>query len=309
VGPWNVYFKITMTDAIESGFVELMNRARGTHFDRQTFLADCRARSRDEDIFEQSYMCNPRGAAANHIVEWSAIERCRFDYEIIRVHLEHAQIIAQFGNFSPPTQAGREDNIDRFIHSSFLPLFQTKSVYRLGFDVAASGQGDLPVIYVDEVKGEDLWLRGLFTCRTDDWNFLKTVLFYFLKMLRRVSAAGDETGLGRQICWEASQYFRSVFTSINFSGKKPDIGFNLMNQLATSRKRFPSGHQDIAADFFALRKMHDGSRWIFTEGRNTNDPASHCDIAWAGGLASEAHATRKFYAGDCVCWWIIKKSA
>ena len=27
-------------------------------------------------------MCNPLGSAANHIVQWSAIERCRDDYEM-----------------------------------------------------------------------------------------------------------------------------------------------------------------------------------------------------------------------------------
>ena len=37
----------------------------------------------------------------NHIVDWSVIERCRSDYEISRVHLEHAQIIEKFGEFIP----------------------------------------------------------------------------------------------------------------------------------------------------------------------------------------------------------------
>ncbi len=300
VGPWNIYFKVTMADAIASGFVELMNRAKGTHFNRETFLADCRKRARDEEIFEQSYMCNPLGAATNHIVEWSAIERCRYDYDIIRVHLEHDQIVQKFGNFSAPDEVNRQYDIEKFINASFLPLFQTKSTYRLGFDVAASGQGDLAVIYIDEVKGDDLWLRGLFTCRTEDWHFLKTVLFYFLRMLQYVSAAGDETGLGKQICWEAARYFPYIFSSVNFSSKKHDLGFNLMNQLATSRKRFPSKHQDIAADYFALRKMYEGSRWIFTEGKNANNPVSHCDIAWAGGLASEAHAAKRVICGGAV---------
>ena len=39
-------------------------------------------------------------------------------------------------------------------------------------------------------------------------------------------AAGDATGLGKQICWEASQHFGS-FSSVNFSGKKHDLGFGL----------------------------------------------------------------------------------
>jgi hypothetical protein len=66
-----------------------------------------------------------------------------------------------------------------------------------------------------------------------------------------------------------------------------------MNQLSVGEKRFPRGQQDIAADYFALRKAYSGTKWIFTEGRNTFNPASHCDIAWAGALASEAHSRKK----------------
>jgi hypothetical protein len=73
-----------------------------------------------------------------------------------------------------------------------------------------------------------------------------------------------------------------------------------MNQLSVSEKRFPRSHQDIAADYFALRKIHTGSRWAFNEGRNTLNRASHCDIAWAGALASHAHSERKCEVGASV---------
>ena len=66
-----------------------------------------------------------------------------------------------------------------------------------------------------------------------------------------------------------------------------------MNQLSVAEKRFPRNYQDIAADYFALRKTFHGSKWIFSEGSNTLNPASHCDIAWAGGLATEAN--------NCAC--------
>jgi len=66
-----------------------------------------------------------------------------------------------------------------------------------------------------------------------------------------------------------------------------------MNQLSVTEKRFPRGHQDIASDFFALRKMHTGTRWNFSEGKNLLNPASHCDIAWAGALSTFAHMESK----------------
>ena len=306
--PWNLYYRVTMPDAIELGFLDIINRERKTRFTPEKFLADCRSRSVHEHIYQQTYLCNPvPGGAA--IVDWAAIERCRYDYEIERVHLEHADIIEQFGAFRPDRQSDRDHEVKGFIRKRFLPLFQpsfspalrsasdeggsSSRSFRLGFDVAASGTGDLAVIYIDEVKDSVLWLRGLFSCRTEDWDFLETVLFTLLRELPSVQGAGDETGVGRQICWSAAKHFSNRFTPVNFSGRKHDLGFALANQLSSAEKRFPKSHQDIAADYFALRKSYTGKKWIFTEGRNSHNPVSHCDIAWAGALASEAHSRKR----------------
>jgi len=75
-----------------------------------------------------------------------------------------------------------------------------------------------------------------------------------------------------------------------------------MNQLSTAQKRFPRSDPDIAADFFALRKTFQAGRWIFSELRNDLNQSSHCDIAWAGGLASLAHAESKGTIGACVVY-------
>jgi phage FluMu gp28-like protein len=308
-----LYFKVTITDAIELGLLDVINRVQGTHLNPEQFVAGCRARAGSEEIFQQSYMCNPMGSAAANIVEWSAIERCRADYQIERLHLEAAEIPLLFGEFNPRTQDSREEKIHAHLHEKFRSLLSSSSSFssssskntqhaqlRLGFDVAASGQGDLAAIYIDEAQGDELWLRALFTCRTEDWHFLKTILFFFLKNLRRLQAAGDESGLGRQICWEAAAQFSSRFTKVNFSTLKHDLGFTLTNQLSVARKRFPRSEQDIAADYFALRKVHTGTRWTFTEGRNYLNSASHCDIAWAGALASHAHTERPNYPAAAV---------
>jgi hypothetical protein len=75
---------------------------------------------------------------------------------------------------------------------------------------------------------------------------------------------------------------------VNFASQKHDLGFALMNQLSVAEKIFPKNQPDVAQDFFSLRKIHSGQKWRFTEGRNLLNPASHCDIAWAGGLATQA---------------------
>ena len=316
--PWNLYFRVTMPDALELGLLNIVHRTRDVEFTPESFLADCRARAGAEEIFQQSYMCNPVGAASAAIVEWSAIERCRYDYEIERIHLEAADVQKHFGEFNPHTQEARETKIEQFLEETFPSLLKNsprsavrtsqsafsvrgqnsairtpQSAFRLGFDVAASGQGDLSAIYIDEEIGNDLWLVGLFTARTEDWHFIKTVLFHFLRKLKDVRGAGDESGLGRQICWEAASQWSYKFKKVNFTTKKHDLGFALMNQLSVAEKRFPRGHQDIASDFFALRKMHTGTRWNFSEGKNLLNPASHCDIAWAGALSTFAHSESK----------------
>ena len=80
-----------------------------------------------------------------------------------------------------------------------------------------------------------------------------------------------------------------------------------MNQLSVAQKRFPKSEQDIAADYFALRKSYQGTRWIFSETRNSSNLASHCDIAWAGALATHAHTSKKNSIGAAVgydsCWF------
>ncbi|HEV2208712.1 MAG TPA: hypothetical protein VG167_08040, partial [Verrucomicrobiae bacterium] len=192
----------------------------------------------------------------------------------------------------------RQRQIYDFLRRSFPALFASTKQKRLGFDVAASGQGDLSAFYFDEVLTPGLWLRALLTCRTDDWHFLGCTLYCFLEELRSLQAAGDESGLGRQICWQAASQFGSRFLKVNFASKKPDLGFALMNQLASAEKRFPRSEQDIAADFFAITKFHTGTRWAFSEGRNSLNPSSHCDIAWAAALATHAHTERRAVLGS-----------
>ena len=80
------------------------------------------------------------------------------------------------------------------------------------------------------------------------------------------------------------------FTAVNFASDKHDLGFTLMNQLSVAEKIFPKSEPDVAQDFFALRKIFSGKTWKFTEGRNLLNPASHCDLAWAGALATRADA-------------------
>lgn len=285
-GGWS-YYRVTMEDAVALGLVEKINSVRGTSQTREDFINDCKLRARLPEIYEQAYNCNPSGSTSA-IVPWAQMELCQQDYTIPRVHLEAHQITELFGDFNPATQTAREQRISSFIADAFQALFNAPEKYRLGFDVAASGEGDLASIYVDKKEAGRLKLAGLFTCRTNDWNFLQTVLWTYHRRLAALKSTGDETGLGRQICWETAKYFPGIFTPINFASDKHDMGFALMNQLSVAEKIFPKSEPDIAADYFAIRKIFSGKKWQFVSGRNLLNPASHGDIAWSGALSTKA---------------------
>ncbi len=291
-GPWNLYFRVTMPEALDAGLLDVINRVQGTRFSREQFLHNCRARSGSEQTYQQSYLCNPAGAATAAIVEWSALERCRHDYQIERVHLEADDIRSRFGNFEPGQEEERVSRIRAYLMHEFRQFRHLQGSENgmprlfLGFDVAASGKGDLAVICIEELQHGTLWMRALLTCRTEDWHFLKTALFFFFEAQPELRGGGDETGLGRQICWEAAARFSYAFSRVNFAARKSELGFALMNQLSVAEKRFPRSEQDVAADFFALRKAFVSTRWLFSESSNAFNPASHCDIAWASAIIS-----------------------
>lgn len=285
-GGWSHHFT-TIEAAVAQGLVEKINATRGTTFTREGFVADCRQRARTEETYQEAYMCNPKGGTAC-IVNWSQLDLCLADYQAERLHFEAPEIVATFGEYRRETSHERARKIRNFLDGAFAQLFAKTGRHCLGYDIAASGQGDLAAVYVDELDRGGSWLRGLLTFRTDDWNFHDVVTHHFMERLTAVRGAGDKTGLGMKICWELEHDFAGRFEGHNFASEKHQMGFALMNQLATAEKRIPRAWQDVALDYFALRKTYTGSKWIFSEGTNNALEYSHCDIAWAGALATRA---------------------
>lgn len=285
------YHKCDIYDAIEGGLVEKINAVSGKQFTRETFLADCRKRAKLPGVFEQEYELKRLGGL-DPIVAWERIAACQQDYMIERAHLDNATIGNLFGAPDPHRRGQRMREVEKWTRQAFSNLFgkYRNRRMRLGFDVAASGHGDLAAIYIDEkTAGGQFVLRALCTFRTEDWDVMQWVLWTFLSYYPgEIRGAGDETGLGRQICWQTAQRYGGRFTGMNFSGRKSEMGGALMLQLTGFEKRFPKDQPDIAADYYALRKTWSGAKWVFQESKNLLNEASHCDIAWAGALASAA---------------------
>lgn len=282
--------KITIYDAIADGLVEKINERGGKQMTREEFLADCRKRALTPAIFAERFECNPADAGSS-IVPWGIIEKSRNVPQIIRHHMSDAEVKTLFG-LSTDSGPRRLALMQDWLLKQFGALKHGKEKIRFGFDVAASGQGDLGSFWLDAKVGGRLEQRALLTTQTEDWNFLTAALNWFMEELPDARGAGDKTGLGRQICWQAEQAFPGRFVGVPFTAPgKSALGTRLMNQLTAGERGLPVGEADVAMDLFSLQKSVRSGQVAFDAVQNPLNAASHCDMAWSAALSGEADAS------------------
>lgn len=276
--------KVTIYDVIEQGLVEKINARAGTNMTREEFLADCRRRALTPAIFAERFECNPSDSGSS-IVPWGVIE-ARRDQAIIREHASDAWIKSRFGA-ADVAKERRMRLMRDWLTERFGALLSKPAHWRLGFDVAASGKGDLGSFWIDQKIGDTYEHRGLLTTQTEDWHFLKTALGYFMDV-PGMKGAGDATGLGKQITWEASQDYSGRFIGVPFTvGNKSRMGTRIMTQLQNGDRRLATGNDDVAMDIFSVQKKSEGSQVTFTTTANPLNAASHGDMFWSAALSSE----------------------
>jgi phage FluMu gp28-like protein len=281
--------KITIYDVVEEGLVEKINERAGTNMTREEFLLDCKRRALTPAIYAERFECSPSDSGSS-IVPWGTIERARDVDGIMRWHLGDDKVRALFG-LPTENEKVRVREMNQFMDNAFGPLKFFKERFRVGFDVAASGKGDLASIWVDGKTARGLEHRALLTTQTEDWDFLTTALMWFMKNLPDALGRGDSTGLGRQITLTAEQRTGGRFQGVPFTrGTKSAMGSRLMNQLSSGECWLAKGEDDVAMDLFALQKTVQGGLLVFEATQNPLNAASHCDMAWSKALAAEADA-------------------
>jgi phage FluMu gp28-like protein len=281
--------------AIADGLVEKINQVQGTNFTRKEFLEQCRKDALTVEVFEQEYECKPAGGKSP-LVSWARLMRCIDNYAILRAHLPQSLVNETFGIPAAFDNSERKRKVESYIKQIFGPLmdgrkYKMDTQWRIGFDVASSGAGDLTAISIFQRVGNgSLVMRALLTLQTEDWDVIEWCLWYFLGNLPgHILAAGDETGLGKQICARTSNRFYGKFQGVNFGREKANIGTHLMNCLTEGTMRLPKSQPDVIEDFKVMRKDRaNAGKYVFSEGRNSANKNSHCDIAWASGLAQWA---------------------
>lgn len=287
-GGWD-YEEINIHDAIKAGLVELINQQRGGNKTREEFLEECKEDCVLPDLFALEYELKKENTLSP-IVEFEKLKACEKAIRIEREHLSDERVIRLFGRAQSRDMGPRRRAVESFLDESFPALLDKRTKgkrFRIGFDVAASRKGDLASIWIDEKIGSTLRHRALLTFRTEDWDVMEwTMQILFAKLPGEVKGAGDETGLGRQICWNMAKLHHGRFTPVNFSGKKQAVGIALMTQLSGNLCELSSDHPDVTNDIYCIRKGIRGDQVYFFESRNDLIPESHADIGWSKALAA-----------------------
>ena len=87
-------------------------------------------------------------------------------------------------------------------------------------------------------------------------------------------------------CELTGKRFPGRFDEVNFSSAKPALGSKLMTTYEDVRQRIPAkGYDDVIHDLHAVQKETRLGRLVLHETRNPLESRSHCDMAYANGLA------------------------
>jgi len=119
---WSYHF-VPITIAVEQGLAEKIYKL--DHVDpeaRKRFLAECRARCRNEDAWLQEYMCTP-SAAASTLIPYDLYQSC-----------ESADCLGEFtgGDEFLGFDVGREKHLTTFWHSEMVgDVLVTRNIIRL----------------------------------------------------------------------------------------------------------------------------------------------------------------------------------
>lgn len=163
----------------------------------------------------------------------------------------------------------------------------------IGWDVAR--RGHLSVVAINELRpGKPSHLRGVIAMRDVSFAGMRGVVTMLMDTNRRSVGYGDATGLGMESNEELQKRYRDRWTPFTFTGAgKREVASALRTAFSDGMQTLPpmSGpHKLVATDIYAIQKDDTGANLIIEETPNPLCEESHCDIAYAIGLARLAGA-------------------
>ena len=273
--------RTTLTDAIAEGFVEKVNEVKKAKNrpvqTREEFYDQIRRGCLTQSAFETQYMCIPNETSGLQFIESICLSNAVQNLDCYWGKLEGS--------------SGGESLTKPEFWREILP---SGKQYTLGYDVARTG--DLSSVWINRLDGSCATLAALITMRKTRFEKQKNVLQALLKC--GICGAGDNTGLGMNICEDLGTEFAGSFTGVNFASSKMQLGTLLQSAFEGHNQLIPSCYPEIKADLAAIRKESTSAgRLILTVGKNELLPESHGDIAWSCALA--LYAAQEFAGGPC----------
>lgn len=250
----------------------------GTDAEKEAAIATLRRLYKSEAKWPREYGCEFTGDMSA-LITWAEIER-----------------MASLGVGRPffykridSTFAGVMDLLSLLGHA---PQFSGKRL-GLGWDVARHSH--LSVLWVNllEVKRPD-HLAALVVMDGVPFKLQRGVVRLFMKSSRNAVGFGDATGLGMDSNEQLHEEFGDRWTPYTFTAPaKREIASALKTAATDAAQTIPKIDGEygfVATDLYALQKDDTGANLVITESKNPKLPESHCDIAFAGGLARLASA-------------------
>jgi len=246
---WSLH-RTTIVDAVEQGLAEKVYKLDRMDLDaRKRFLAECRARCRNEDAWNQEYMCIP-SATESTLIPYDLYQSC-----------EDANCLREL-----ETKEGKE--------------------YYLGGDIGR--EKHLTVFWIDEKLGDVLISRKIIRLSKTPYSVQLTVLSDLLNNRNIRRACIDATGIGDMLVEQAQQRFGAYrVEKVKFtSAVKEHLASQQLGMLQDKRCRVPDDRH-VRESFRSVKKTVTLSGNIRFDAVAT-DELGHADDFWASTLAKEA---------------------
>ncbi|WAC20991.1 hypothetical protein OVA24_06295 [Luteolibacter sp. SL250] len=251
------YHRVTLQDALDQGFLwklqtKLVEGDPRLEMDEADYFTYQRKRARDEETFQQEYMCVPADDAAAFL-EYALIDACCYkEGEAWEYTLEDARRCTN-------------------------PLYA-------GLDIGRTH--DLTSLIILEKVGGVYFVRKRIDLHKMMFSTQESVIYPWLEVCRRTCI--DRTGLGMQFAERAAERFGSYkIEGVNFSGPvKEDLAYPVRSAFEDLGIRIPFGDDPFISDLRKIRKETTKSGNIRFVADSDED--GHADRFWA--LALGIHA-------------------
>jgi len=248
--PWSYHYT-PITVAVDQGLAEKIYKLdRVDLAARERFIRECRARCRNEDAFNQEYMCVP-SASASTLIPYDLYQSCE----------------------SPDCLA------------AIVARAAGSHTYYMGVDVGR--EKDLTVIWIWELVGDVLIARLVIPLRKTPYGAQLEQISDLLANQNVLRCCIDATGIGDMLAESLQVRFGEYrVEKVKFTAQiKEHLASSVLGRFEDRRLRVP-GDREIRESFHSVRKTVTLAGNIRFDAARTD--AGHADEFWAAALGIEA---------------------